>query len=38
MGKQRERDPGNKEGSVEGRIEEGGRVGWEERMGRKEMQ
>ena len=31
MGKQRERDPGNKEGSVEGRIEEGGKVGGEER-------
>ena len=31
MGRQRERDPENKEGSVEGRIEEGGKVGGEER-------
>ena len=31
MGRQRERETGNKEGSVEGRIEKGGRVGWEER-------
>ena len=31
MGRQRERETGNKEGSVEGRIEEGGKVGVEER-------